>query len=354
LVAVGLTAFDLPSAVAQTPSGGALGRYISPDFWGAVVIHPPRVAKSPLWADLPKMPGGGMPPMMAPPGADPAMMAAVAKAMQGFDVNKLRRAVVLLEGSPTPDTLAKTSPAFIIQFDDDTAPKLFAALSTGTEQAEYQGVKYVKLKSPSGEVVAFCSPDPQIMLGAPEPALKKMLTPPAAGQPLLDELRRVSLENDVMVAVVVEPLVKALGPALPAQAKPMVEGLKTVTATVNFSGDTLLHVDMLTLKEDTAAAMQMQFTMAVAMGTQQVQALKANPPPMLPPPLAGVLVPVLEEALAGTKVNKDALRVTADMKMPSKLPGLVKAVSTMAAAMSSMSAPAAKPADKPAEKPKAK
>ncbi len=353
LLVLGLSVLDRPLAWGQTPSGGALGRYISSDFWGAVVIHPARIAKSPLWAGLPKI--RGLLTSFAPPGADPTQAAAMAAAMQNFDTNNLRRVVALLEGEPTPTAYAKNSPPMIVQFEDDTASKLMALLSASGEQGEYKGTKLVKVKSPTGTVLVFCSPDPQLLLAAGESSLHKMLTPPSGPQPLLEELRRVSLNNDVMVAVVMEPLVKAAGPALPPQAKPIVEGMQAATATLNFTGDTLLHIDLMTLKEDIAMGMQMQLGMLQAMGTQQVQQMKANPPPAVAP-VAGVLVPVLEEAVAGTKINKDTLRVTADMKMPSKLPDLVKAAASMAAAMSAMGPPIKPegPAAKPAEKPPAK
>jgi hypothetical protein len=354
LVAVGLGTFDLPQAHAQSSTSGALGRFIGPDFWGALVIHPGRIAKSPLWADLPQMPGAGGMPLAALPGIGPSE-AAVAGQLLGLNASNIRRVVVMLEGMP--DATGKTIPAVIVQFEDEVAPKVIAAVAASGEQGEFKGTKYVKLKTPQAQV-ALCAPDPTVLLVGAEPALQKMLTPPAGDQLLLDELRRISLNNDMLVAAVTAPLLKAAGPNLPPEAKPMLEGVKSAAATVNFTGDTLLHVDLVALKEETATALQMQLTMGVTLGGQQVQAWKANPPAMIPAPLAGLLVPVLEEAVAGTKVNKNGLQVTADMKMPGKLPDLVKAVAPMLAAMGSMTPPAAPPmappASKPAEKPPAK
>lgn len=349
LVAVGLVALDGPRAGAQSPSGGALGRFIGPDFWGALVIHPVRVAKSPLWADLPQMPGGaGLP--IAIPGLGPKEAAVLAQLTASGSVN-IRRVVVLMDDVPAPTH--HTLPGLIVQFNEELTSDSLAKVAAMGEPGEFKGTKYVKLKPPSGLVVGLCIPEPTVLLAAPEPMLQKMLTPPSGSQPLLDELRRVSLANDILVAAVVEPLLKAAGPNLPPQAKPMLEGVKSAAATANFTGDTLLHVDLVALKEETAMALQMQLSMSVTLGSQQVQSMKANPPAMIPAPLASLMVPVLEEALAGTKVNKDGLRVTADMKMPSKLPDLIKAVAPMLAAMGSMTPPPAPPA-KPAEKPPAK
>jgi hypothetical protein len=343
LLVLGLSVADRPSTLGQTPSGGALGRYVSPDFWGAVVIHPARVAKSPLWAGLPSKGAAAM-PLSLFPGIGANETAALSQ-MVGSSVDKLRRIVVLLEGVPTAEAFAKNSPPVIIQFEEDLDPKLLQA--TGGEAGEYQGMRLIKIKAPTGQVFALCTPDPKVLLVSSEASLHKMLTPPSGPQPLLEELRRVSLDNDVMLAVVMEPLVKAAGPALPPQAKPIVEGMRSATATLNFTGDTLLHVDLIAIKEEIAMGLQMQLGALQALGTQQVQQMKANPPQMLAP-VAGVLVPVLEEAVAGTKINKDALHITADMNMPSKLPELVKAAAMMAAAMGSMPPPA-KPTEKSAK-----
>jgi len=342
--------FDSPGAYAQSPSSGALGRFISSDFWGALVIHPARIAKSPLWAELAKMPGGQKLPISLP-GMGPNESALVAQIAGSMDASQFRRLVVLMEGIPDPT--GKTIPGMIIQFEQETAEKLMTALAAAGQPGEFKGTKYVKMQAPGGQSVAICAAHPTILLIASEPTLQKMLTPPTDSQPLLDELRRVSLENDVMLAAVAEPLLKSAGAALPPTVKPMVEGLKSASATVNFTGETLLRLDLVALKEEVAMGLQAQLSAMVALGTQQVQAMKASPPAMIPPPLAGALMPVLEEALAGTKINKDATRVTADMKMPSKLPDLVKAGAAMAAAMGS-AMPAAKPAETSAEKPATK
>jgi len=338
LTMLGVQALDQPSAQAQTAPRGTLSRYVAADFWGAIVIHPARVAKSPLWADLPK---SAAMPMTTPPGMDPAQAAALMQAAKELDPTKIRRVVVLLEGKPQ----ANTSSAAIVQFEDDLSQKWVDLLTKGGQAAEHQGTKYMKLKMPTGPELAACAPDPKILLVGTEPALQRALTMPAGAQPLLEELRRVSLENDILAAVLFEPLLKAAGDQIPPTMKPMAEGLKSAAATINFSGDTLLHVDLMAAKEETAAGLQKQLSMFPAMGVQQAQAMK----PMLPPQLAAALFPVLEEMAAGTKVNKDGLRVTADMKMPAKLADLLKSISSMA---SSLATPPAMPPAAPPEPPR--
>lgn len=345
LVAAMAALVEQPRASAQTPPRGSLSRYVAADFYAAIVIHPARVAKSPLWADLPKSEMGAM-PLAGMQGMDPAQVAALAEELKKLDPSSVRRVVFLMEGKPQ----AKEGGALIVQFEDNASQKWADLLAKGGEPAEAEGTKYAKFKTSDGQEIGVCVADPKILLVAPEPSLKKMLAMPAGPQPLLEELRRVSLENDVIVALVSAGLLTAAGDELPPPAKGILMGLQSASATLNFSGDTLLRVDLVAAEEGAAAALQMQLNMFHGLGTQQVQEMKKQPSPMMPPELSGVLFPALEEMMAGTKISKDGLRVTADMKMPSKLAELLKALqSVMTFSTQPAGMPGAPPAEPPAE-----
>jgi len=349
-VGVVLSAPGTGVAWGQTKPKGDLAAFIAPDFCAAIVIHPQRLAESPIAAALQV----GTPAAQESPAAGMAAMAmAMPKAAEaGVDLmkltqvlgnNQLRRIVVLVEPFPTAEIPA--SPAVILQFEADVDPdQLFPALAKGAEKAEHQGATYYKSATAiEGVVLAGHVAAGKIVLVAPEPTLLKMLTTSETPGPLLTQLRHTGMGNDIILEYVAKPLLDAAGKAgkspenlFPQGDDPtggLIKDVASASMTLNLSGASLAHLEVVAGDEAVAAKLQAMLAGLQAMATQQYEGVKKEPPPQLPAPLATPIFAVGDDLLKGLAIKQDGTRVVVDLKMPKGLPELVKNLAAIAPMM---------------------
>ena len=351
-------------APAADGKGGPLGRFISPDFCGAVVIHPLRIQESTLAAAIKSaLPKDGPSASAAPL----AMLQAQKNAPPGMDVEKLsklidpktiHRVVVLVDPLPVPGVQA--SPGIIVQFNTDVdGAAILAAVAKDWQPAETAGTKYQKTKNPkAGQPdLAACVTDARTMIAGLEVTVVKMLAPNQQGsQPLLEQLKHTSLNNDIVVEFLAEPLLAKLTKATGKTADEVLAGagdpgaavlakeIKSVSLTLNFSGATLLHAEVVTSKDEAAGGLAMMANMAMAAGKQKYEEAKKSPIPMVPPPVTGALFKVGDEVFAGLTIKVEAARLVANLPMPASLPDALKTVTQIGATMLQGMSPGGPPA----------
>jgi hypothetical protein len=160
--------------------------YIAADFNAAVIIHPGRLLKSPLLANMPK------------DKLDKIIADMVNET--GIDPRKVEQVVLLMDPFPSNNVVA--SPAGIIRFADTVdgkkiLGKLLGQVRTGTfnNKQYYRSTIRQMARVP---VAGFVANDRKTILVAPEPTLQKMLSANAASSPLLDGLSEIDLDNDVV------------------------------------------------------------------------------------------------------------------------------------------------------------
>ena len=277
----------------------------------------------------------------APPGMD------IEKLSKLIDVKTVHRVVLLVDPLPAPGVPA--SPGIIVQFNTAVdGAAILAALAKDWQPAESARTKYQKTKNPkAGQPdLAACVIDTQTIIAGLEVTVIKMLAPnQQSSQPLLEQLKHTSLNNDIVVEFLAEPLIakvaKATGktadqvlagagdPSMAAMAKE----IKSVSLTLNFSGATLVHAEVLTGKDEAAGGLAMMANMGVAAGKQKYEEFKKAPSPLLPPPITNALFKVGDEVFAGLTVKAEAVRLVAHLPMPASLPDALKVITQIGATM---------------------
>lgn len=346
--------------------GAELPRYVSSDFCAAMVIHPDRIGKSTLAEAL----KSGLPKEMA--SADPAAAAAGAlssrnlmfgnnKLPPGMDVAKLAkllegktilRIVVLIDPMPTAGVPA--APAIILQFTDDIdGDGILAATSSDWQPAEAKGVKYKKLKNPEAGKPGFAAllPDARTLIVGLDCSVVKMLVRDDRGQPLLKQLQHTNFDNDIILEYLAEPALaaaakgggssaeKGLAPAAGLAAMGPPKEIKSASATLNFSGKTLLHAEVATDTPETAAMFAAMARKAVADAKPKFEEMKKQPPPLVPPPAVAAISKLGDEVFEGLTVKSDGPRLVVDLPMPASLPDALKLAGQLAAQMAPKAGP---------------
>jgi len=335
-----------------TARGANLARYISSDFCAALVISPERISQSTLAQAI----KSGLPKEMA--STDPVTAAVAALGSQknlppGIDVTKLAKLlqgktvqhiVVFIDPMPTPTV--PVSPGIIVRFGTDVDGNgILSALNADWQPAETEGTKYKKMKNPeAGQPdIAAVVPDSRTLIAGLEVTVVKMLAKDQGAQPFLKQLQNASLNNDICLEFLAKPLwtkiTKATGKstdnALAAMGNPMLAGLakeiKSVSIKLNFSGKTLLHAEIATVKPEAAAMFSAIAQKSVADLKPKFEDMKKQPLPMMPPPLVPMISKLGDEVFEGLKIEAEGPLMKIDLAMPASLPDALKAASEMAA-----------------------
>ena len=189
-----------------------LTQFIGPEFFAAVVIHPSRIVKSPMLAgviaELSKTANSGSPRN--------------ARNTEFFKPEKIRR-IVVLTASTAEGGIGATHliVGAIIQFNEDVDSESFlrqdAKLSGDPmDSATVEGVPYftskptgARSKTGAGGADAAYVAGPRTLVLGMESAVKKMLAPAAGPRTLLEQLKHSSLDNDLLIQIAAEPLLKS-------------------------------------------------------------------------------------------------------------------------------------------------
>ncbi len=320
-----------------------LTQFIGPEFCAALVIHPSRLVKAPMFRGL-SLPDTSSMTKSGPPEA--------ALAAEFFKPEKIRRIVMLVaptaEGGVGPSHLTVGA---IIQFNEDVDSESFLKQAVkDAEPVTLGDATYLTSKAlgvppdPAAKAQAIALAayvaGPRTLLIALEPAMKKMLAPTPGPRTLLEQLKRSSLNNDVLIQVAAEPLLKSeAGATLKAltQAQPkqpgveLIDDVKSIALALNVTQDPLLKLAVAGAKPD--AADKFLFSMKLAKGyvAGALADMKKNPSPMLPPDLKEPLFKVADEIVAGLNVAKQGDEVALTIAQPPTLPALVQKAAEMAA-----------------------
>jgi hypothetical protein len=333
-----LTLFGYSRAAIAAPKTDPvnLTQFIGPDFFAAVVVHPSRLAKAPIFAalaasDMSKTITSG------PPEA--------ALAAEFFKAEKIRR-VVLMAASTAEEGIGPShaTVGVIIQFNEDADSDAFLKqVAKDAEPATQGDATYLMSKAlasllyptggPGVRLAAYVAGPRTLLIGL-EPAMKKMLAPVTGPRPLLEQLKHSSLNNDLLIQVAAEQLLKSdAGAALKAmtQAQPKQLGIdlddvKSIAIALNVTQEPLLKLAVTGAKPDSADKFSGLMQLAKMGLTAALENAKKNPSPMLPPEIKEPLFKVADEIVASLKVAKEGDEVALTIAQPATLPALVQKV----------------------------
>ncbi|MGO9113152.1 MAG: hypothetical protein ACLP9L_28290 [Thermoguttaceae bacterium] len=343
--------------------GANLARYLSSDFCAAVVIHPDRISKSTLAVGL----KSSLPKEMLSDGSN---LAAITPMMnqknlpRGMDLAKLAellkgktivRIVVLIDPILTADVPA--APGIIVQFGDDIdGDAILSAVCSEWQPAETNGVKYKTLKNPQPgkPSIAALAPDARTLIAGLDGTVVKMLAKDQGSQPLLKQLRHTNFDNDIILEFSAEPLLaqaakrgEPVEKAIAAMDDLLnsARSVKSFSVKVNFSGESLLHAEIVTDTPVRAAMCAAAARSQIADIRPQFEAMKKQPPPLVPPPALPVLSKLGDEVFDSLTVKNEGPHLTVDLPMPASLPEALRLAGQIAAAQlaSQMQPPATPP-----------
>jgi Leucine-rich repeat (LRR) protein len=232
----------------DTSGNGSSGKktldvaFVHRDFNGAVVLHPQRMLGTPLLKSVSQQ---------------DKLFEFPVKAF-GVDPRKIEQVIFLVD--PYGAGSAPVLGAGIFRFSEAVDGKkiLKQVLLEGGEET-LQGKTYYRQKNVGQLVpeVRLCGhvANDRTLVVAPELTLQKMLLAKEEKSPLIDALRAIDVENDVVgVFAMTEQARKLMGEQLkPLKGKDLAgmeevtdlhDHLKSMTFALNLSGDTLLKVDL--------------------------------------------------------------------------------------------------------------
>ena len=313
------SATAVPPAAPPTKPGKPLDlSYVGSDFYAAVVLSPRRLVQSPLIAPLLK---------------DPAIAAAIQQTE--IDLANIEQILLLapvppkVKASGTPE-----SPGFIVRFAQPVdAKKLLVklqgmlAVGAPSQLAEttYEG-KHCYQFAVAPWILAYV-PDERTVVIANERDLKGMLTAVEAKGPLADRLRQVDADNDLVVAVALDPIRDLVKEGIEQAKKspsamaefldiPMV--LSGATLTVNLTSDTFIRTVLDGKDAPGADKVEALARQALDMVKAQLAAARKD----LPEPIKANFAPLLslaDQSLGGIGITKTASQVVVALKRPASM-----------------------------------
>jgi hypothetical protein len=328
-----------------------LAQFIGPEFCAALVIHPSRLAKAPMLAGL-SQPETAKLTKSGPP--------ELALAAEFFKPEKVRRIVVLV--APTAEQgigPSHLTVGGIIQFNEDVDSESFLKkVGKDFEPTTLEGVDCLTskeggtppdpaAKTPAVPLVAFVA-GPRTLLVGLEPAMKKMLAPSPGPRTLLEQLKHSSLNNDVLLQIAAEPLMKseagmllkALTQAQPKQSgAELIDDVKSIALALNVTQEPLLKLTVAGAKPDSADKFSGLMQLAKMFIAGALDGAKKKPSPMLPPDLKEPLFKVADEIVAGLQVAKQGDEVALTIAQPPTLPALVQKAAETAKSMAAAFGP---------------
>jgi hypothetical protein len=296
--------------------------FITPDMFAAIILHPQRMAQSPIVAKL----------VADAPGGDPF---AQAEQATGIDPKSMTRMMIVVPApSANPQDMM---PGVVMRFDAPVDAQKIAAMASKefTEKTE-AGKKYFAANSPENPSVFAANPKTIIL--ASEPLLLKMISATGAKSDLTARLAKADMNNDFIAVAAIEkdreaikglaasaPVPPGQDPAAAQQAISMLDKIKAATIGFSLSGDTLLSFSVEGNDPATTAELSQQ-------ATQMVEAAKAMYPLMTGQfqqgdPSMQQLVAIGGDAVKGLSATTKGSEITVALKRPKdfdQLPDLAK------------------------------
>lgn len=319
-------AIDGPSQAGSVPGPPLKARggkpidtaFIAASFPAAAVIHPARIARSPLAEALLKE---------APVASWLGKM--------GIDVSTIDEVVILVpapaKGGPDP---RKDLPCFIVRFSKpmvakELAAKFFAAVLP--QFAELQEVRFegrACCRVVAAPWVLVHAPTDRTLLVAPEDHLRAMLAEPKARGPLADRLAAADSDHDAILAVAAEPVRSLVQEGVqdarrhaPPPVVPIAEGIDVLqggTLALDLTGETLLAAEFQASPAAAAEKIERAIRQAQEMAKKEWGTARAQ----MPRPILDRYGPALElavQAFGSLQMDRQGDRVTASAKRPEGL-----------------------------------
>src|SRR5262249_21668463 len=132
--------------------------------------------------------------------------------------------------------------------------------------------------------------------------------------------------QELQVRKVLDELLKQAKDNLPPNfegAENLAEQIAAATFSLDFSGETLLTLDIEATDEKAATAIQRLANNGIDLLKAGVPTLKKELKNGLPPDLIGPVSALVDELVNGLSLSKDGSHVVLSLKTPKQLPGLV-------------------------------
>jgi hypothetical protein len=308
-------AADPKQNAAPRPPATAALNLVAPEFAAAIIVHPSRLAKSPLLAELPQ----------------DKLLASFTQ-FAGIDPRQVEQMVLLIE--PFPGGNVAFLPAAILRFAGKVDSKqLLGKMLKDTEEADFEGKKYLQSKIQMARVpVCGYVIDDSTLAIAPEPTLKLMLVASKVARPLADRLAKTKVDKDLVVVAVAPPLRKKLAQlkqqagedANLAQIMAFAEGLEAATLTLDLVGDHLLRVSMDAKDAAAAGMLYDQIKQGLDQGRKAYAAQRKDLQGGLPPMLSAAAIQVLDQFVDAGTLSKNGTQIQFEAKRPKGMDELFK------------------------------
>lgn len=325
-------AVALPKAAESSKPGKPLDvSFVGPGFYAAVVLHPRRLLQSPLIAPLLKDPD-------------------IAAAIQQWEIDPANiEQILMLTPIPSQAKAASSpdSPSFIVRFAQPVdAKKLLVKFQSMMGQGAPDQLAETTCEGKrcyqfaTAPWILTYVPNERTVVIANDKDMKAMLSAGEPKGPLVDRLRQADADNDLIVAVALDPI-RDLVKAGVEQAKrapspvaafadvPML--LNGSTLAVNLSGDTLLKVVLNGNDAPGADRVEALVKQGLDMLKAQLAAAQKDMPEPVKAPIAPALT-LAEQSLGGVGMTKTLSQLVVTSRRPASMddafPKLVAMVKT--------------------------
>ena len=305
-------------ALASDPGPAIDVSLVTPDDFAAIVIHPQRIAQSPLVAESLK---------------DPTIAGAIKKF--GIDPSEVEQIVVLIglgkDRSKRLEPIAVTILGFTHEVDaKEVLTKLQAAMTPrGAEpvrEVNVAGKTCLEIGPARDALLAYAPSKGTIVLTTKE-NMKTVLAVAEPKGPLLERLKKADAGHDIIVALAPDafPNFDTIMEAAKASAPPLVgtylDAAKTVrgaTATGSLTGPRLLRVVLDAKDAEAAGNIEELLQQALRMASGGLALAKQGIPKEMRATL-DPLVKLAAEFIDGGNATKSGSEVTLDFKRPQVL-----------------------------------
>ncbi|MGD0898697.1 MAG: DUF1559 domain-containing protein [Thermoguttaceae bacterium] len=319
-----------PSAGPMASPGKSLDlSYVGSDFCAAVVVHPLRIAQSPLVGPLLK-----------------EEFLAQRIMEFGIDPTEVEEIIVLAPVPPkhyappgtrmTPTTIVRLAKAEDVKTMLANLSKSLVTPGTNEKAIETRVEGKTCYQYPRSPGSLACVADEKTVLFGSEADVRKALSAGEATGPLAERLRQADAHSDLIVAAALDPIRETVKDAA-AQAKenappplaPFIDIpslIQGATLTVSLSGDPMLRLSMDAHDAASADRVEALGKQGLQMANEQMAAIEKSLPGEAKKTFASALT-VADQGLGGLTVTKTDRQVVLAVKRPASMdeaiPGLV-------------------------------
>ncbi|HUT13995.1 MAG TPA: hypothetical protein VMY37_02475 [Thermoguttaceae bacterium] len=320
--------------------------FIPEDCFLAVVIHPKRLAESPLAKELSEV-------------VTDEMFEETVRDT-GVDPRKMEEIVFLtIPREPTGEKYeAPFDVGFIVRFaepiaDQELMKKMFRYIEFDDEPAKHEGKEYYRAYrrrfSFRGEEepidrdrpadLAVCFPDERSIVFGSEAVVKKMLSANGAKSALIERLRKLDTGSDLIVVVTTEgagesigKLTEELDRVLPLGTRSLLKApdlARAATLTADLRGDPVAELILEANDAPSAAELKQIADSLLVVGKALLSDSRDEILSDAPPGAGQPMIELLEGAFDAVTVVQDGDKVTATLKRPEALAKLPKIVTSI-------------------------